>query len=602
MVSGDKLVVTEFVCVPAIAAAPRRRRAVTDLRRLLRYLIPYRGRWIVIVVAAAASLVATVGIPIMTKAVIDGPVRHHDLRGLWTLGAAAMALGLSEAAMLFIRRWLTAHATMGVEADIRRELHARLQVLPMPFHQRWQSGQLVSRIMNDLATIRDLLSFGAVFMMLNVLQITVVTVCLLVMYWPLGLVVLGSIVPIVATVLHYQGEFTRLSRHVQDQTGHLATHVEESTLGRGVVLAFGREDQVFDQFDAEVTTLYDVGRDKVSVAAKFWTLLEVIPNLALIVLLGFGAYAVGHGMVTIGTLAAFLTMTLSLVWPVTAMGFLLSMTQEAMTAADRIAEIFDAPCEVGSVVGEDPALSGWLELRDVGFRAPEGKWLLRHITFTVAPGETLALVGSMGSGKTLLTALLSRIYDVSEGQILIDGHDIRELSLPALRRAVSTAFDDPTVFSMSVAENLRLGRPDAGDAEVFQAIEVAAADFVYDLPFGLDTRIGEQGMRLSGGQRQRLCLARALVAAPLILVIDDALTGLDARTEAEVIAALRRVLGGATGIVVARRPSTVALADRVALLEDGTITHIGTHAELFAQVPAYRQLMTGAPTELAEQR
>ncbi|BCI85760.1 hypothetical protein NIIDMKKI_09660 [Mycobacterium kansasii] len=190
---------------PAIAVAPERRRAATDLKRLLPYLIPYRTRWIVIVVAATASLVATVGIPIMTRAVIDGPVRHHDQRGLWVLGSAAMGLGLCEAGMLFIRRWLTAHATMGVEADIRRDLHARLQILPMSFHQRWQSGQLVSRIMNDLGTIRDLLSFGAVFMMLNLLQITVVTVCLLVMYWPLGLVVLGSIVPIVATVLHYQG-------------------------------------------------------------------------------------------------------------------------------------------------------------------------------------------------------------------------------------------------------------------------------------------------------------------------------------------------------------------------------------------------------------
>ncbi|OOK74928.1 ABC transporter transmembrane region family protein [Mycobacterium kansasii] len=340
---------------PAIAVAPERRRAATDLKRLLPYLIPYRTRWIVIVVAATASLVATVGIPIMTRAVIDGPVRHHDQRGLWVLGSAAMGLGLCEAGMLFIRRWLTAHATMGVEADIRRDLHARLQILPMSFHQRWQSGQLVSRIMNDLGTIRDLLSFGAVFMMLNLLQITVVTVCLLVMYWPLGLVVLGSIVPIVATVLHYQGEFTRLSRQVQDQTGHVATHVEESTLGRDAVLAFGSEDQVFEQFDSAITTLYHVGRRKVSVAAKFWTLLEVIPNVALIVLLGFGAYAVGHGLVTIGTLAAFITMTLSLVWPVTAMGFLLSMTQEAMTAANRIAEIFDAPGEFDNGVQSDSA-------------------------------------------------------------------------------------------------------------------------------------------------------------------------------------------------------------------------------------------------------
>ncbi|HEV7359566.1 MAG TPA: ABC transporter ATP-binding protein [Mycobacterium sp.] len=584
----------------AIATAPKRPGAVSDLKRLLPYLVPHRARWIVIVLVAITSLVATVGIPIMTRAVIDGPVRHHDPSGLWVLGIAATTLGLGDAVMLFIRRWFTAHATMGVETDIRRDLHARLQTLPMAFHHRWQTGQLVSRIMSDLSTIRDLMSFGAVFMLLNALQITAVTVCLLVMYWPLGLVVLGSIVPIMATVLHYQGEFTRLSRQAQDQSGHLATHVEESALGRGVVLAFGREDHVFERFDAQASRMYEIGRAKVSVAAKFWTLLEVIPNVALVVLLGFGAYAAGHGLVTIGTLAAFITMTLSLVWPVASMGFLLSMTQEAMTAANRIAEIFDAPCEITGGPNPEPVGAGRLELRDVGFRVPDSaggdKWLLRHVTLAVEAGETVALVGATGAGKSLLTAMFSRIYEASEGQILLDGQDIRDMSLSSLRRSVCTAFEDPTVFSMSVAENLRLGRPDATDAELAVAIDIAAARFVDDLPFGLDTRIGDQGLRLSGGQRQRLCLARAIVATPKLLVIDDALSGLDALTETEITEALRVALEGVTGIIVARRLSTLLLADRVALLEDDeagpTITHLGTHAELFAQVPQYRYLLT----------
>jgi ATP-binding cassette subfamily B protein len=450
--------------------------------------------------------------------------------------------------------------------------------------------------MNDLATIRTILSFGAIFMLLNILQIAVVTMCLMVMYWPLGLVVLGSIVPVVATVLHYERKFTRLSRGAQDQFGHIATHVEESTLGRRVVTAFGQEDHMFGRFDEQATALYGICRGKVSVAARFWTLLEVIPNVALIVLLGFGAYAAGHGLVTIGTLAAFLTMTLSLVWPVTALGFLLSMTQEAMTAASRIAEIFDAPCEIADGPRTEPARAGRLELRDVGFRIPDAaqghRWLLRNVTLRVEPGEVVALVGPTGAGKSLLTALLSRTYDVSEGEILLDGHDIRELSLSTLRRAVSTAFEEPTVFSMSVAENLRLGRPDATDAELAAALGIASAQFVYDLPFGLDTRIGDQGLRLSGGQRQQLCLARAILAAPKLLVVDDTLTGLDAHTEADVTDALRRALSGVTRIVVARRLSTARLADRVALLDNGTITHVGTHAELFARVPRYRYLMT----------
>jgi ATP-binding cassette subfamily B protein len=552
------------------------------------------------VLIAVASLAATVAIPLMTKAVIDGPVRHQDQHGLWVLGAAAMGVGVSEAVLWFIRRWLVARATMGVEADIRKDLYARLQILPMSFHGRWQSGQLLSRIMNDLSTIRRFMSFGMLFLLLNTIQIAVVTAILLAMYWPLGVVVVVSIVPITLTVLHFQQTYTQLSRLAQDQSGHVATHVEESALGVRVVKSFGREDYAYARFDEQLTNLYNTQVGRVSVSAKFWTLLEVIPNLTLIVVLGFGAYAAGHGYVTMGTLVAFITMMLSLVWPIASLGFLLSMTQESFTAANRIAEIFDAPREITDGPSSQTPRGGRLELVDVGFRFPDSDtWALRHVNVTVEPGETLALVGSTGSGKSVLASLLSRLYDVTEGEIRIDGQDIRELSLSALRQAVATAFEDPTLFSMSVAENLALGRPSkdpATDEQMAQAIEIAAADFVYDLPFGLDTRIGEQGMSLSGGQRQRLSLARAILAAPKILVLDDTLSALDVHTEAVVEEALRRVLHSVTGIVVAHRASTVLLADKVALLSrvgssGATITHIGTHAQLLASVPQYRYLL-----------
>jgi ATP-binding cassette subfamily B protein len=287
---------------------------------------------------------------------------------------------------------------------------------------------------------------------------------------------------------------------------------------------------------------------------------------------------------------------LSLVWPIASLGYLLSMTQESFTAANRIAEIFDAPVEIVDGHNDQPPMGGRFELVDVGFRFPDAQpddWALRHVDVTVEPGETLALVGSTGSGKTVLASLLSRLYDVTEGSIRIDGTDIRELSLSALRETVATAFEDPTLFSMSVAENLRLGAPDATNEQMTQAIDVAAAQFVYDLPWGLDTRIGEQGMSLSGGQRQRLSLARAILAAPRILVLDDTLSALDVHTEALVEKALRRVLADATGIVVAHRASTVMLADKVALLQGGTITHVGSHEQLLAEVPAYYDLLAG---------
>ncbi|KDE99033.1 ABC transporter [Mycolicibacterium aromaticivorans JS19b1 = JCM 16368] len=589
-------VTSEIVSEPAIAAPRTTTRAATDLFRLLPYLMPYRARWIAMLVIAISSLAATVAIPLMTKAVIDGPVRHQDQRALWVVGAAAMAVGVTEAVLWFIRRWLVSRATMGVEADIRKDLYARLQILPMSFHGRWQSGQLLSRIMNDLNVIRRLLSFGLVFLILNILQITVVTIILLAMYWPLGVVVLVSIAPITLIVLHFERTFTQLARQAQDQAGHVATHVEESALGLRAVKSFGRENYVYDRFDEQASTLYDTQIQKVAVSARFWTLLEVIPNLTLIVVLGFGAYAAGHGLVTMGTLVAFITMMLSLVWPIASLGFLLSMTQEAMTAANRIAEIFDAPREITDGPCRVAPRGGRLELDDVGFRFPDSEsWALRHVTVTVEPGETLALVGATGSGKSVLAGLLPRLYDVTEGAIRIDGTDIRELSLDALRTTVATAFEDPTLFSMSVAENLRLGRPEASEDELRSAVEIAAAQFVYDLPYGLQTRIGEQGMSLSGGQRQRLSLARAILAAPRVLVLDDTLSALDVHTEAVVTEALGRVLAGVTAVVVAHRASTVLLADKVALLDTvdgaGTITHIGTHAELLATVPRYRFLL-----------
>ena len=601
----------------SIATRPARVRGISDLLRLLPYLKPYRARWIAMLVIAVVSLVATVAIPLMTKAVIDGPVRHRDPHGLWVLGSAAMAVGIAEALLWFVRRWLVSRATMGVEAGIRKDLYARLQILPMSFHSRWQSGQLLSRIMNDLNTIRRLLSFGLVFLMLNVLQIIVVTAILLAMYWPLGAVVAVSVLPVTITMLRFERSFTTLSRQAQDQAGHVATNVEEAALGVRAVKSFGREDYVFDRFDEQARRLYDTQIAKVSVSARFWTLLEVIPNVTLIVVLGFGAYAAGHHLVTMGTLVAFITMMLSLVWPIASLGYLLSMTQEAMTAANRIAEIFDAPLEITDGPRPAPPVGGRVELVDVGFRfpgsspeadaeapapapAPAGDWVLRHVGLSVEPGETVALVGATGSGKSVLAGLLPRLNDVTEGAIRIDGVDIRELTLAALRRAVAVAFEDPTLFSMSVLENLTLGRPSddpASGDEIAAAVEIAAAQFVYELPFGLDTRIGEQGMSLSGGQRQRLALARAILARPAVLVLDDTLSALDVHTEAGVTAALREALVGVTTIVVAHRASTVLLADRVALLDtlDGsgahTITHVGTHDELLAGVPRYRYLL-----------
>ena len=561
--------------------------------RLRGYLRPYLGRFSIMFVMASIGIGATIVIPLVTKAVIDGPIADSNARGLLAFGLFATGLGVIEALLMFLRRWVVSKATNGVETAIRLDLYDKLQRLPMSFHSRWQGGQLLSRIMNDLATIRRFLGFGLLFIIMNVLQIVVVTILLLSMYWPLGLVVAVAAVPISWMCLRNEREYTRLSRKIQDEVGDVASTVEEGAYGLRVIKSFGRAAHMFDTFDARSRQLYDTSMERVRLSAKFWTFLEVIPTAALIVVLGFGAAAAAQGQLTLGTLVAFITLMLSLVWPVAALGFLLAMTQEAFTAADRIMEIFDAEVDIvdGTEVVADP--QGRVRFDDVAFRFPDSAVdTLRHVSLEIEPGETIAVVGATGSGKTILTQLVPRLYDVTAGSVSIDGVDVRDLSLRQLRTIVATAFEDPTLFSMSARENLTLGRPDASDAEIAEAVEVAQAQFVYDLPWGLDTRIGEQGMSLSGGQRQRLALARAVLSRPKVLVLDDTLSALDIHTEALVEEALQRVLAGVTGIVVAHRASTVLLADRVAVLSGGTLRHVGTHAELLATVPEYRALLS----------
>ncbi|HOB06030.1 MAG TPA: ABC transporter ATP-binding protein [Propionibacteriaceae bacterium] len=579
---------------PTIAPPPEgKHRGITSLWRIRPYIRPYLSRFILMVAAMVLAIVVAVITPLITRAIIDGPLAHSDRRGLYALGGLAVTLSLIEVGLIFTRRWIVSLGTMGTETGIRLDLYAKLQRLPLTFHSRWQSGQLLSRIMNDLSTLRRFIGFGMTFLIVNLLQILLVAGILLQMYWPMGLVVVASAVPIIYLCLRNERVYTKISRRIQDQTGDVASSVEESLQGLRVIRSFGASRHVYRQFDDRATTLYGTSIERVENTSRFWTFLEVIPTLTLIAVLGIGAVAASQHRLTLGTLVAFITLMLSLIWPVAAMGFLLSMAQDAMTAADRVAEILDAPETIqdGQFTLDEPR--GDLLFTNVAFRFPDADTdTLHDLNLHVPPGETVALVGGTGSGKSTVTAMVARLADVTAGTISIDGVDVRDLQLANLRTIVATAFEDPTLFSMSVRENLTLGRPEATQDEVDEAIEVAQAQFVRDLPWGLDTRIGEQGMSLSGGQRQRLALARAIITKPRVLVLDDTLSALDIHTEALVEQALKRVLVGVTGIVVAHRASTVLLADKVAVLSGGTITHVGTHHDLLDTVPEYRELLS----------
>jgi len=567
----------------------------SPLLRVRPYVRPHLTQMVAMVVAGMLGVGASIAVPLVTKRIIDGPIAAGERHAILPLALLALALGTVEAALAFLRRYVQAEASTALEAEIRSDLYAHLQRLSVAFHEGWQSGQLLSRATTDLGTIRRFVGFGLVFLVINLLTFATVVGLLINLHAPLGILTACSAVPIVWLSTRFERRYKRIAREVQDQQGDLATEIEEAATGIRIIKSFGRHGMVTEQFLARSRRLRRTQLESVRVMAHFWGTLDVVPNVTLAAVLLGGAYAVGDGSLSLGGLVAFISLVLMLVWPVEALGWILATAQEASTAATRIFEVLDTE----PVIADRPnakavaKVEGRLRFEGVSFAYDGGRGPVLHdINLDLAPGETVAIVGATGCGKTSLVSLVPRLYDVTGGRILIDGHDIRDLTLASLRRHVGVAFEDPILFSASVRENVLLGAPDAGEEALAEALAIASASFVYDLPWGLDTRVGEQGLSLSGGQRQRLALARAVVARPRILVLDDPLSSLDVHTEAAVEEALRRVLAGTTALLVVHRPSTLALADRVAFLEGGTIRAVGTHAELMDSVPSYRATLS----------
>ncbi len=581
------------------------------LWRLRGYLRPYLGRLILMLAAACASVATALVIPLLTKDLIDGTLATGDRSLLLPIGLAATGLGVAQAALNFTRRWVQASAVTGMEQAMRRDLYAHLQRLDVGFHDEWQSGQLLSRATTDLSAIRRFAGFGTIFLVTNTVTFVAVIALLIHLNWWLGLVTGAVFVPVAVVSGRFERRYRVLSRRAQDQQGDLATYVEEAATGIAVLKALGRRAQAQARHGAQASLVYQTQLDKARLRGAFWATLDLIPNAVIGLIVLLGAIATSRHALTIGGLVAFITLTLELVWPIEAMGYILASGQEAGTAAQRVFEILDTPPAVvsgGLAPARRSAPTGQhgparLRFDRVEFAYPGGgRPVLRGVTLELRPGETLALTGATGSGKTTLLQLVPRLADPTAGSITLNGTDIRDLPLAALRALIGSGFEDPTLFSVSVRENVSLGVPDATDEQIEQALAVAHAGFVARLPWGLDTRIGEQGMALSGGQRQRLALARAILAKPPLLILDDPLSALDVRTEEKVTAALRDALAGTTALLVAHRPSTVLLADRVALLADGRIAAAGNHAELLATEPRYAELMGDVPAGPAAER
>jgi len=589
---------------------------------------PYYAGLVLMIMAAILAVTAEIAIPLITKSVIDKVVVQGVKSELVPLSLAAIALGSLQAGLNFYRRWSLSRAVAGMEKVIRDDLYHHLQRLEPAFHEDWQSGQLLSRVTNDLSTIRRFAGFGVVFGITNTWTFLLILVLLVRLNWWLGLLTGCLFLPVTALCLRFEKRYRVLSRLSQDQQGDLATYVEEAAHGIRVLKSLGRRDEAAARHLAQAKLVYRTQVDKARLRGTFWAGLDMAPNAVIGLILLLGALAVSQHTLSLGGLVAFVTLTLLLVWPIEAMGFIIAGGQEAATAAQRVYEIFDTQPTItdpadpatdarrgrpGLSAGRwqsgreaaasaeqsqarkqtRPRVAGRLVFDQVAFSYPGARRpVLRGVTLELSPGETVALVGATGSGKTTLLHLVPRLADVTGGSITLDGTDVRDLPLPELRSRVGCAFEDPTLFSASVRENVGFGVPDASEADILAALDAAQAEFVADLPWGLDTRIGEQGMALSGGQRQRVALARAILARPQVLLLDDPLSALDVHTEAKVTTALAEVMTTSTALIVAHRPSTVLLADRVALLADGVVAAVGTHAELLATEPRYHDLMS----------
>ncbi|TAM69563.1 MAG: ABC transporter ATP-binding protein [Microbacteriaceae bacterium] len=601
-----------------MTAAPARRPSTfQSLLRIYPYAKPAMPRiYLGMAAALAASLVALM-IPLVLQVLVDGPLKHGDSSQVWTAALAVLGLGVGEAVFISLRRWFVLTPGTHIEAALRDGLYAKLQQLPVSFHDRWPSGQLLSRAISDLNLIRRWLSFGFVLLFVNI--VTIVIGFGVLFWWNplLAVIFLVCSIPIWIYGFIFEKKYSVIARRSQDQAGDLATSVEESVHGIRVLKAFGRGRHALKNFTAQAEDLRGTEIAKAKAIAGIWLWLLLVPDVAFAVCLVVGVWLTSTDQLTVGQLLAFFATATVLRFPIESIGFLLSMTFDTRTAADRFFDVMNTPNEI-----TDPDAPrtiahprGVLRFENMHFRYADSPArypdLLNGVDFTVESGETMALVGLTGSGKSTLTALTTRLYDVTGGAIRIDGVDVRDLTLEELRSHIAMAFEDATLFSASVRDNVLLGRGDlvgddpttvaAAEAQLTEALEIAQAGFVYDLPDGVDTKVGEEGLSLSGGQRQRLALARAVAAKPDILVLDDPLSALDVDTEALVEAALRRVLASTTALIVAHRPSTVMLADRVALLEGGRITAVGTHHELLETSEHYRFVISSLEDEQDEE-
>jgi ABC-type multidrug transport system fused ATPase/permease subunit len=575
---------------------------VSTFWRLLGFLRPYRAGTLWSLVLAGFAMVATVAIPWLTGQGIDA-VSRSDRGDVKLYAAIVVAAALGRVVLSVARRLVSGRVSLGVELDLRNLLYGHLQGLELEFFARQQTGQLMSRATVDLQAVRFFLGYGLVFISQSALTILLAAAAMLLLQPGLALLALLP-VPFVIVIAGRYGRRSRPAlQEVQQRIAELTADVEENVSGVRVVKAFAAEERQRERFGRSVTRVFDQSMLTTRQRAFYNPFIGFLPNLGLAVILLVGGRQVISGSLSLGDFTAFYAYLLMLIAPMRQLGVVLGLAQRATASGARMFELLDREPRIVSPLGAPPLPEGRgrVELRGVRFAYESANTpALRDIDLTVEAGTTVALVGATGSGKSTLVQLLGRLYDVTEGAVLIDGADVREIDLASLRGAIAVVDDDPFLFSASVAENIAYGRPDASQEEIERAAERAqAAGFIAELPNGYETRVGERGLTLSGGQRQRVAIARALLADPRILVLDDATSSVDASTEQSIKAALREVMAGRTTFVIAHRLSTIALADDIVVLEGGTIVARGTHGQLLERSELYAEIAAkGLPDQV----
>jgi ABC-type multidrug transport system fused ATPase/permease subunit len=595
--------------------------------RLLGFLRPYRRGLTASWILASLAMVMTVALPALTgRAVqtIEQGTRHarhhqfvlrtHDRHTLLVIALAILAVVLVRWGLTYWRRMIAGRVSLSVEYDLRERIYGHLQRLELGFFDHQQTGQLMSRGTVDLQAVRFFLGYGLVFILQSVLTIVLAGIVMVAVNPRLGLISLAP-VPFVIVISYRYGRRARPAiQEVQQRIAELTADAEENITGVRVVKAFAREARQLERFQRSSGRVFDQAMVTTRLEAVYNPVIGFLPQLGLAAVLLLGGESVIHSHLTLGQFTEFYLYLNMLISPMRSLGVTLNLAQRATASGARIFQLLDREPRLSAPPSAPPlpAGNGYVQLRGVTLRYADphdelgssasasngaqepttGRAVLRDIDLDVPAGRTLALVGATGSGKTSLVALISRLYDPVAGQVLLDGADVRSVSLRSLRSAVAVVSDDPFLFSASVAENIAYARPDANREEIeAAALRAQAHDFVTRLPQGYETQIGERGLTLSGGQRQRIAIARALLANPRVLVLDDATSSVDASTEQSIKLALAEAMTGRTTFVIAHRLSTIALADEIVVLDHGRIVAQGDHTELLEASELYREIV-----------